>query len=101
MPTSPRRTLVIAGYIIANRPIGTPRLISAGTDGWNVPAAIDLIASIGGVSAKSEMLRAFPMRMPTAMLNRTRNGRRRKSSSLSSMWVIAWAPASLVSLSVS
>ena len=73
--------MVIAGYIIANRPIGTPRLIAFGTVSSNVPPAIALIASIGGVSAKSEIASAFPTAMPTAMLTSTKNGSRRKSSS--------------------
>ncbi len=75
---------VIAGYIIANRPIGTPSEMRFGTDASNVPAAIALIESIGGVSAKSETDSRFPMAMPITMLNRTKNGRSRKSSSFAS-----------------
>ena len=40
---------VIAGYIIANRPIGTPSEIRFGTVASNVPPAMALIESIGGV----------------------------------------------------
>ena len=72
---------VIAGYIIANRPIGTPSEIRFGTLASKVPAAIALIDSMGGVRAKSETESRFPMAMPIAMLNSTKKGRRRKSSS--------------------
>ena len=74
----------MAGYIIANSPIGTPSESALGTVGSNVPPAIALMASIGGVSAKSEMDSHFPMPIPIAMLMTTKNGRRRKSSSLAS-----------------
>ncbi len=80
---------VIAGYIIANRPIGTPSEMRFGTVASNVPPAIALIESIGGVRAKSETDRAFPMAIPIAMLNTTKNGRSRKSSSFASRRVIA------------
>ena len=55
-----------------------------GTDASKVPAAIALIESIGGVRAKSETDSAFPMAMPITMLNSTKKGRRRKSSSFAS-----------------
>ena len=74
----------MAGYIMKNNPSGTPSEMAFGTLKTNVPAMIDLIASIGGVSAKSEMWSALPIAIPTAMLNKTKNGRRRKSSSLAS-----------------
>ncbi len=76
--------MVIAGYIIMNRPMGTPSEMSAGTLASNVPPAIDLMASMGGVSSKSEIDSALPMAMPMAMLTMTKMGSRRKSSSFSS-----------------
>ncbi len=65
---------VIAGYIIANRPIGTPSEIRFGTLASKVPAAIALIDSMGGVRAKSETESRFPMAMPIAMLNEHEEG---------------------------
>ena len=56
----------------------------AGTLGSNVPAAIALRASIGGVSVKSEIDSVFPMAIPIAMLATTKIGRSRKSSSRAS-----------------
>ena len=95
-PTSSSRTFVIAGYIIANRPIGTPSEIRFGNGGSKVPSAIDLIESIGGVSAKSEIDSAFPIAIPIAMLKRTKNGSRRKSSSFASRRaVIGQRPGSI------
>lgn len=73
---------VIAGYIIANRPIGTPGEMRFGTVASKVPAAMALVESIGGVRAKSETDSRFPMAMPITMLDSTKNGRSRKSSSL-------------------
>jgi len=73
------------GYlVIRNRPIGTPRLIALATVGSNVPLAIDLSASIGGVSVKSEIDRTFPMTIPIAMLTTTKTGGSRKSPSRAS-----------------
>ena len=46
----------MAGYIIRKSPTGTPRLMSPATLGSNVPPAIDLMASMGGVSSKSEIV---------------------------------------------
>ena len=51
-----------------------------GTFGSKVPPAIDFRASIGGVSAKSEMCRRFPIAMPMTMLTTTKIGSNRKSS---------------------
>ncbi|HLA15388.1 MAG TPA: hypothetical protein VJZ72_00685 [Candidatus Limnocylindrales bacterium] len=70
-PISVTRTFVIAGYIIRNRPIGTPRLMAFATVGSNVPAAISFNASIGGVRVKSEIERTFPIAIPIAMLTTT------------------------------
>jgi hypothetical protein len=51
-----------------------------------------LMASIGGVSSKSEIESAFPMAMPMAMLTRTNTGKRRKSSSFSSRRLAVTVP---------
>ena len=64
----------MAGYIIRKSPMGTPRLRALGTLSSNVPAAIDLRASIGGVSSKSEIESALPMAMPMAMLDEDEHG---------------------------
>ena len=82
----------MAGYIIRNSPMGTPRLMSAGTLGSKVPAAIDLRASMGGVRAKSEIDSTLPRAMPTIMLTSTNTGSSRKSSRRVSRRVIAALP---------
>ena len=82
----------MAGYIIRKSPMGTPRLSALGTDSSNVPAAIDLRASMGGVSSKSEIESALPMAMPMAMLTMTKMGSRRKSSSFSSRRLVVTVP---------